>query len=95
MALENELREKEQENRLHAMKVKDMMRKLNSDSRQGTVMKEAKELNRMISRGSKNSRMGKRNTVTNNLEPDHANRAKSIDPFPYPVKKGIERKVNL
>mmetsp|Transcript_24439 Transcript_24439/g.21694 ORF Transcript_24439/g.21694 Transcript_24439/m.21694 type:complete len:259 (+) Transcript_24439:546-1322(+) len=61
--LENELTEKDKENRLHAMKVKDMMRKFNSESGvTKTAVKEAKQLNRMMSRGSKNRRIKIRDT---------------------------------
>lgn len=85
--LEAEVKEKEKENRLHAMKVKDVMRKVTDGAGINVVVKQAKELDRMMSRGSRHRKVRMRNTVVQNLESEPNHRARSIEPFAKSSKK--------
>lgn len=78
--LEGELIEKEKENRLHAMKVKDMNKKIGNE-----------QLQRRMSRGSRHSKIRIRDSAMSGDQ--NLNRARSIDPFGNNVKQNIHRNV--
>jgi myosin heavy subunit len=94
IALEDEVRAKEKENRLQAIKLKEVMRQLHDEQRNfDLVVKESRGSSRMRS-GRMDSR-GADNMVIKYDSEKKTSRMKSIEPFSYDGTKPRRRNIRV